>query len=570
MTLLPIVERELRVASRKRLTFWGRLGAAAFALLVFGCLQLLAELSRGTFKAGQLQFICLKWLCFLFACSAGLFLTSDALSEEKRDGTLGLLFLTDLRGYDVVFGKLISHSLRAFYGLLAAFPIVGLAILAGGVAGAEFWRVILLIANTLFLSLSIGLFVSSLSRDVMKAINGTLLLGLVVMGGLPLADLCLAWGNTTTLKPVLSLFSPWYAFVQIGPFGFPDYWLCFGLQNGLAWALLILSCICTPRAWQEKSNTGNSSRTTLAQWWRFGSAAGRLQFRRRALEREPVFWLAARDRWLPRFVWGITALVLGFLVWATLQFWGQGAFQFTNYALGAFGLGMLLWVASQASRFFVDGIRTGALELILVTPVGPERVVRSQWSALWRTYLVPVLVLLAFQTAASIGVIYETQMRMRGAKFSANLDYYGTEIATIAVEIIKFTGNLVAVVWFGMWMGITTRKVSYAVLKTLAFTIVLPAMAIGFIQMLVMFVLVFSITMNGGMPSVWLGIAFGGVLSLAKNAFFVWLARRRLLADFRGAMLRETRPVTYVPLQVPPQPPPSSAPPIIIAGSGTG
>ena len=28
--------------------------------------------------------------------------TADSLSAEKREGTLGLLFLTDLRGYDVV------------------------------------------------------------------------------------------------------------------------------------------------------------------------------------------------------------------------------------------------------------------------------------------------------------------------------------------------------------------------------------------------------------------------------------------------------------------------------------
>ena len=29
-------------------------------------------------------------------------MTADCLSEEKREGTLGLLFLTDLRGYDIV------------------------------------------------------------------------------------------------------------------------------------------------------------------------------------------------------------------------------------------------------------------------------------------------------------------------------------------------------------------------------------------------------------------------------------------------------------------------------------
>src|SRR5438552_7786434 len=111
MTFLPIVDRELRVASRRRTTYLARIGAAALVILIFGGLQLTQAFRLGSFfTAGQTQFFVLKWLGFLFACSAGVFLTSDALSEEKREGTLGLLFLTDLRGYDVVPGKFLSHS----------------------------------------------------------------------------------------------------------------------------------------------------------------------------------------------------------------------------------------------------------------------------------------------------------------------------------------------------------------------------------------------------------------------------------------------------------------------------
>ena len=92
----------------------------------------LLEPPSGGPSIGAIQFQMMKWFCFVIASLAGLFLTSDTLSEEKREGTLGLLFLTDLRGYDVVFGKLISHSTQALYGLLAAFPILGLTLLIGG------------------------------------------------------------------------------------------------------------------------------------------------------------------------------------------------------------------------------------------------------------------------------------------------------------------------------------------------------------------------------------------------------------------------------------------------------
>ena len=41
-------------------------------------------------------------------------LAADCRGEEKREGTLGLLFLTDLQGYDVVLGKYLATSPRSF------------------------------------------------------------------------------------------------------------------------------------------------------------------------------------------------------------------------------------------------------------------------------------------------------------------------------------------------------------------------------------------------------------------------------------------------------------------------
>jgi len=42
---------------------------------------------------------------FVLACAACA-LTADTLSGESREGTIGLLFLTDLRSWDVTLGKL--------------------------------------------------------------------------------------------------------------------------------------------------------------------------------------------------------------------------------------------------------------------------------------------------------------------------------------------------------------------------------------------------------------------------------------------------------------------------------
>src|SRR6266513_2034339 len=143
MTFLPIVGRELRVASRKRSTFWVRVAAALVALVIGSGFLILTQIGPfgiGPAALGKGLFGTLTWLSLAVALSAGLFFTSDCLSEEKREGTLGFLFLTDLRGHDVVLGKLLATSLRVFYALLAVFPILAVALIMGGVTGAQFWK----------------------------------------------------------------------------------------------------------------------------------------------------------------------------------------------------------------------------------------------------------------------------------------------------------------------------------------------------------------------------------------------------------------------------------------------
>src|SRR5664279_6501488 len=111
----------------------------------------------------------------LYCLLSGVWFTADCLSAEKREGTLGLLFLTDLKGYDVVFGKLVATSLNGFYAALAAVPILALQLLLGGVTAGEFGRMALVVVNTLFFSLALGICVSAMSRSPRKAMAMTLL-----------------------------------------------------------------------------------------------------------------------------------------------------------------------------------------------------------------------------------------------------------------------------------------------------------------------------------------------------------------------------------------------------------
>lgn len=109
MIFLPIVERELRVAARRRATYWVRTAFGAGAIAIGFFIWLDNRFSPAN-VFGQNLFAAFAGLSVFYCLTGGLRSTADCLSEEKREGTLGLLFLTDLRGHDVILGKLAATS----------------------------------------------------------------------------------------------------------------------------------------------------------------------------------------------------------------------------------------------------------------------------------------------------------------------------------------------------------------------------------------------------------------------------------------------------------------------------
>src|SRR5690349_14824412 len=109
MSFLPIVDRELRISSRRVGTYRMRW---ILVLAIMGLWFLLLANTHWMSSAhrGKMLFLAVGIMAFGFSLFSGVFLTADCLSHEKREGTLGLLFLTNLRGYDVVLGKLMATS----------------------------------------------------------------------------------------------------------------------------------------------------------------------------------------------------------------------------------------------------------------------------------------------------------------------------------------------------------------------------------------------------------------------------------------------------------------------------
>ena len=101
MTAGPIVARELRVAARNKLTYRGRMTTALIASF-FVSWGMFAFNRLGFRAFGVGLFPLVTQFVYIWCLIAGLSSTVECLSSEKREGTLGFLFLTDLTGWDIV------------------------------------------------------------------------------------------------------------------------------------------------------------------------------------------------------------------------------------------------------------------------------------------------------------------------------------------------------------------------------------------------------------------------------------------------------------------------------------
>ena len=163
--ILTIIERELRVAAHHGITWWRRLGVLSLTIAVLSLA--FVEMSRWSTasRLGNELFTVAAVIMMIYAMLTGPLATADCLSRERREGTLGLLFLTPLRGVDVVLGKISAASLDHMLGLFAMLPLLAIPFMLGGVSPAQVGFAAVGIFALLLFSLSVGAWASSLCTD---------------------------------------------------------------------------------------------------------------------------------------------------------------------------------------------------------------------------------------------------------------------------------------------------------------------------------------------------------------------------------------------------------------------
>jgi hypothetical protein len=502
MSFLPIVQRELRVSARRKSTYYARGAAALLGMVITFMFLLMYTMSGSTTSAGNYAFTFLSWYALLTTLLAGVFLASDSLSEERREGTLGLLFLTDLKGYDVVLGKFMAVSLNAFYGLLAVFPVLAMCLLAGGVSGAEFWRTCLALLNLLFFSVTAGILISSFCKSSYRAMTGTIALLVIWLTVTKLAEATRLYyvSNVSPFEPFLMASDPEYFRLARA------YWSSLAISHLTGWIFLGWAAW-RLRLFVERGKTSGGWHRVLTKDLLAGTAIRRA----RLLEINPVLWLLDDSRRLRWVAWllslgGVAVIIL------IMDLKGGMGFFMLGYALWPFYFLLKIFVAIQACRFFGEARRTGALELLCCTPLTMRTVVQGQWMLLRRVFLWPLVVLLSTHLAV---LVYMTSQsgNMAGAMGTSPMAL-GSFFLLFQFKVIPNNlADFFAIGWFGMWLALSMQRPNMATGLTILAVMILPMIAFC-------------------------------VPTLASDAIFITIGWVKLSEDFR---LRQAQWVTRKP-----------------------
>lgn len=464
MSVLPVIVRELRAQARQPLTYW---------LRVLGCVSLASALGLaiwvattrvsapwlpgggnsagnpirafGTTLFGKLNLFIFTTIWLFVPLAA-----ADAISRERREGTLTLLYLTRLRAPGILVGKAFVHLLRSLSLLLTMAPWLMLPVLFGGVELRDIRMALLLDGTAVMLAMAAGLFASAFPRDWLKSVilaeicAGILLLLMLYAHGQVLSQAVTASlppgmrpGTPAFWRSGLSAFQDLFpghsgeglidrtrrllALSTNGSFREQEYWyyqtrgVAAGLNSDwqqiwtrltpaahatwlrgvlglLSGAALVLAGAIGLGAWRVSRSWQDTPQQDAVSDLRRRFFAPRfavpLLTRRlsRALTSNPIGWLQVHSPSARLVKWAWCLVIIAVEILFSAH--SEDLYE----AQAGLALLLLLGLAFSATGSFRDELETGAFELLLVTPLRERQIITGRVRGLWRQFLPAVLI----------------------------------------------------------------------------------------------------------------------------------------------------------------------------------
>ena len=476
MNALPVIVRELRAEARHPFTYWLRVlgaGAVVGMAIFYGLANGLrpdggAELF--THLHGTLHFAI--WLLVPL-------LAADCISRERREGTLGLLFLTPLKARDIIVAKSLVHGLRAATLLIAVLPVIALPALMGGVSWQQGLASLFLNASALCLALGAGLLASAANKSWIRSLVMSYCFAFVfalMFCKVLMAMFSLGLGQGASfafqhgfqlaigINPEFFTYGYYYRSGMMfnAPASLTKLFQAVSLAAGYTFLasvvglvlMILFAALLTAQSWQERPPH------PLQIWFRQRLCTPVImldvlkRWMKRKLERNPIGWLEQRT-WSGRLViWGWFAVMISIYS----QMLTNSNFLTRSFGSIHTGMGWMLLasMAVNASTSFRRERENRVLELLLVSPLSEGSIILGRLRGLWGQLLPSMGLLLC-------GWFY----------LSVVLDQFGRNVGAM----MNIAASFVALPVIGLYFSLVCRNFLVALAWTVLIGMVLPSVA---------------------------------------------------------------------------------------------
>ncbi|MBA4150292.1 MAG: ABC transporter permease subunit [Verrucomicrobia bacterium] len=389
MNVTPVIVRELRAEARNPVNYWIRVIAAALLLLPVAFFGLVDGFT--TSVDGRVAFVLFTSILFVAAWIIIPVTISDCISRERREGTLGLLFLTPLNAREILLGKSAVNIARSLIVFLAALPILAIPILMGGVSPEDILRATFFNGAALVLAIAASLMASAVSKHRTRALILSLGLCVLFLFVCFLLPITILLELPFELEPLFRGIFGGESQLGNGPGDFAPAQVAgmIFLLSLLTLIVVILFCSARlQRNWQDNPMSARQQKVYRL----FCSPRFLLSFfkkwQQRKLTRNPVGWLQSYS-WSSRLsIWGWCGVIIVVESLIVIT---------SNYRMLATSQNVLqsalfVSIAFSAVNSFQRERQTGALELILVTPIREKELILGRLRGIWGQFLPAFLV----------------------------------------------------------------------------------------------------------------------------------------------------------------------------------
>jgi hypothetical protein len=319
------------------------------------------------------------------------------------------------------------------------------------------------------------------------------------------------------------------------------FWISLAVVQALGWLLLLLTAARLRHSLREPGiaaiNRKTSQQPAVSASESVSSIVAK-RTRKRGVRflhaySNPVDWLVQHQRGILTTLW--LAATIEILYFASSWAVFRGMFTLGWPTL----ISWVIWFAASAStdalfaragsKFFYDSKRSGQLETLLTTPLGPQGVIDGQWSALKKLLAWPVAIALGAMLLDEDTSLF-TELGPPGAY---TLSWVTQCLITWGIDIALSILGIMAVCWFGMLFALKGKSAAGIMLRCAGLGTGIPALfktlfAYGTDH------ISFTVFSNG----LWSGTISSWLEQIFVMLYYLWLfrlARRGVFRELSGA-----------------------------------